>query len=646
MCVAKPKMDGDQWKLVLVQELELYRSSQILKYENVNNYAVQDFQLLYNQLVETLFKSSGDVEPEPEDAAVDDTEDDAGLKLSNSAIVEAVCISFLREGKYDSRCRVLLEKFAERLGIPRSDIDTVELKVLELIVIEQQQQQNNHEGSNINANDESASKSNSSVILSEPDSSSEHIKKRTLLRKAKRFGYIGMAAVGGGLVIGLTGGLAAPLVGAGLASVLSAIGIGGTATFLGSLSGIAIITSLFGAAGAGMTSYRMAYRTRGVKEFFFISHATLISKEEEEAAKLAGDVSPSIMDKVMFWKKKPSTPPCSPVPENEVATHESGSTVNDKPEDTVETKSAVDEEKSADPVETDAVEFFKSLRKDFDNSSTIKAQHCKVVISVSGWVNSYSDIINPWRELFQESDHYSVCWETSELMGVTSALDKILKIETLSALSTQALANTFMAGLMSAMAWPALLLKGASVIDNAWSVAFDRACKAGCVLADVLSAHTQGHRPVTLVGSGLGALVVYHCLLELASKCEEKPANSDSNQGSMFGIVHNVYIFGAPIVATELEWQRARSMVAGRFVNVYSSSDWLLGFVMRVTGSLSGIAGLGGAVPDNIESIDCTDIVGGHASYSDPETVEQILRKINAPPANDPPADQRSDVCE
>lgn len=48
---------------------------------------------------------------------------------------------------------------------------------------------------------------------------------------------------------GLTGGLAAPLVAAGAATIIGSAG----AAVLGSTAGIAIMASLFGAAGAGLT---------------------------------------------------------------------------------------------------------------------------------------------------------------------------------------------------------------------------------------------------------------------------------------------------------------------------------------------------------------------------------------------------------
>lgn len=48
---------------------------------------------------------------------------------------------------------------------------------------------------------------------------------------------------------GVTGGLAAPLVAAGAATIIGSAG----AAALGSAAGIAVMTSLFGAAGAGLT---------------------------------------------------------------------------------------------------------------------------------------------------------------------------------------------------------------------------------------------------------------------------------------------------------------------------------------------------------------------------------------------------------
>lgn len=67
--------------------------------------------------------------------------------------------------------------------------------------------------------------------------------------------------------------------------------------------------------------------------------------------------------------------------------------------------------------------------------------------------------------------------------------------------------------------------------------------------------HRQlGVRPITLIGFSLGARMIFYALLELA-------------RNKAFGIVQNVYLMGAPVTANESEWKRARSAIAGRFVN-------------------------------------------------------------------------------
>ncbi|KAF9023770.1 hypothetical protein BGZ52_012120 [Haplosporangium bisporale] len=88
-----------------------------------------------------------------------------------------------------------------------------------------------------------------------------------LEKKKKTWRYLatGLGVAAGATVIGLTGGLAAPLVAAG-ATVL----IGSGAAVLGTTAGLAVMTSLFGLAGGGLAGYKMHRRNKDLKVLSFV----------------------------------------------------------------------------------------------------------------------------------------------------------------------------------------------------------------------------------------------------------------------------------------------------------------------------------------------------------------------------------------
>jgi hypothetical protein len=122
---------------------------------------------------------------------------------------------------YDSRSRVLLEQVANHLGLGWKDLVRFEGRVTEALEIEEAVEK------------ERLGEGKQEDILQGV------IKKN----RNKRYMMLGLATVGGGLVIGLSAGLLAPVIGVGLAGAFTTVGITGTAGFLGGVGGAAVITT-------------------------------------------------------------------------------------------------------------------------------------------------------------------------------------------------------------------------------------------------------------------------------------------------------------------------------------------------------------------------------------------------------------------
>lgn len=237
----------------------------------------------------------------------------------------------------------------------------------------------------------------------------------------------------------------------------------------------------------------------------------------------------------------------------------------------------------------------------------------RVTIGISGWLTQKEDIITPWRALGKESEVFALRWELEALTKLGSSLESVVKSAAWSVAKKEIIARTIFASLLDAL-WPIALLKVSKVVDNPFSVAKNRADKAGLVLADALINKAQGERPVTLIGYSLGARLIYSCLMSLAER-------------RAFGLVESVVLMGTPAPSDAAVWRAMRSVVSGRLVNVYSENDYILAFLYRTSAIQFGVAGLQEAQDvKGIENVNVSEMVSGHLRYQ--YLVGSILEKI------------------
>lgn len=120
-------------------------------------------------------------------------------------------------------------------------------------------------------------------------SGDEVTQKKAEENKNSRKWKVGLASVAGAAIIGVTGGLAAPLLAAGVGSMMGGLGLGATAAagYLGTVAGSTVIVGgLFGAYGGRMTGQMMDAYAKEVQDFAFIPvrGSRKAFREEKEAA--------------------------------------------------------------------------------------------------------------------------------------------------------------------------------------------------------------------------------------------------------------------------------------------------------------------------------------------------------------------------
>lgn len=148
----------------------------------------------------------------------------------------------IADSTYDARSRTLLEHVGSFLSVSWTEICRFEKRVTDALEMQEQADKENW-------NEE------------------EHMESRKKRAMKKRMLVMGLCTVGGGLVIGLSAGLLAPVIGAGLATGFATIGITGTSSFLAG-TGAAALIGTTGTLTGGVIAVRASDRRTGAVKTF------------------------------------------------------------------------------------------------------------------------------------------------------------------------------------------------------------------------------------------------------------------------------------------------------------------------------------------------------------------------------------------
>ncbi|KAH7413178.1 hypothetical protein BKA64DRAFT_347221 [Cadophora sp. MPI-SDFR-AT-0126] len=181
-------------------------------------------------------------------------------KEDRTCVISCLVLLLLSLGHYSAHSRVLLCYTTSAFALPLSVLTKEETEIAQTL-----------------------------LLASKTLTADAETKKRQAENASSRRWKVGLASVAGAAVIGITGGLAAPIVAGAIGGIMGGVGLGGVASFLGifAMNG-ALVGSLFGAFGGKMTGEMVDNYAREVSDFKFLpltsewgEHGTKIDAETE-----------------------------------------------------------------------------------------------------------------------------------------------------------------------------------------------------------------------------------------------------------------------------------------------------------------------------------------------------------------------------
>ncbi|KAI5478597.1 DUF726 domain protein [Pseudohyphozyma bogoriensis] len=236
-------------------------------------------------------------------------------------------------------------------------------------------------------------------------------------------------------------------------------------------------------------------------------------------------------------------------------------------------------------------------------------------IVASGFLLDLADSVEPWKSTFIPSglDAFAMKADPVTFLEAGQGLEKWVRNKALTTGGTEVLKHTALASLYAGVALPLTIFTGmATALDSDFSRCRDKARKAGILLADILEKKIQGNRPVTLIGYGPGATMIFEALQVL-------------HERELGTLVDTAILISLPSSPSAVKWASARSVVSHRLVNVYSKNDWLLAINARLYTLSAHVAGMQPVTATGIVNVDVSDLVTGHLELRN--VLKEILKR-------------------
>ncbi|EGG13746.1 transmembrane protein [Cavenderia fasciculata] len=404
--------------------------------------------------------------------------------------------------------------------------------------------------------------------------------------QALKVAKIAGAAVTGAVIVGLTGGLAAPFVG----SVFSALGAGSILTGITGatgMSGATMLSVIFGAAGAKVSADKMITATSGVKDYtihkvksqtslhaiiyvdgFSSVNTTTTTTATEDAKTQEQTIASVQISKLESWEKI-----------IRAVTNDYGDIfLIDYEKDVKKSLHAIIREYQKTIVQT----LFRSAATNIISTSLA---HALVPLSI---IKAASVLDNPWTLLKDRSE-------------------KVGKI-----LAQQIVEGGF--------GKRPLTLIGTSMGSRVIFYCLEELSRLSKIENQSKSKEKEinnnNNISTTTTDSTTPPIV--------------------TNTISPSSIIEMVVFIGSPITSDPKRWSNIISMVSGRVINCYSPSDLVLKYVSRSANCLTdGVLPPAGVTPIHIpsstiviENVDVSKLVKSHLDYDKEDNITRILNHI------------------